>query len=101
MTRPRRPRPDTNQSVIVGELRDLGFTVHDVSSLGGDVLDLFVGGEVIYLGRFEWLQVEVKAAEGVLTDGEAAYISTHPSPIWPVIVARQTEDVLRWFGQGG
>lgn len=97
--RPRHPHPDANQAQIVRDLRALGFTVHDVSPLGGDALDLFVGGEVVYLGRFEWLQVELKANGGRLTAGEAAYLEKHPHPIWPVLVAYSTEDVLEWFGR--
>jgi hypothetical protein len=100
--RPKHPKPDANQARIVGQLRDLGFVVHDVSSLGGDCLDLFVLGWNYRLDVLEWCQVEIKTDDGELTPGEKAYIdlimeagSARP----PVIVARSVEDVLRWFGR--
>jgi hypothetical protein len=42
--RPAHPKPDANQAEIVRDLRASGYTVIDVSSLGGEALDLFVGG---------------------------------------------------------
>lgn len=100
--RPRHPHPDANQSQIVGQLRDLGFLVLDVSPLGGDALDLFVCGPVVYDGyQRQWVQVEIKADGGTFTDGEAAYLKAHPSREWPVIWANCLGDILAWFGQEG
>ena len=96
--RPRHPKPDGNQSTIVSELRANGFVVHDVSSLGGDALDLFVGGYNQHSDINEWTQVEVKTDDGVLTEGEARYIESVGLTGLPVIVARCAEDVLKWYG---
>ena len=98
MPRPRHPRPDANQLELVAALRQLGFIVHDVSSLGGDALDLFVGGYHGYLGRWVWIQVEVKTPEGKLTPEEAAYIEKY-GKLLPVFEARTLEDVLDVFAR--
>ena len=89
-------RRDASQADIVDDLRCLGYTVHDVSPLGGDALDLFVGGRHHGLREYVWCQVEVKTEAGELTDGEAEYLARHLG--WPIIVARRAEDVARWFG---
>jgi len=94
MTRPRHPKPDANQADIIRDLRDCGLIVHDVSSLGGDCLDLFVGDPASY----SWLQIEVKTDEGKLTPRERAYIAVH-LPKVPILIAREAEDVLRAFGR--
>ena len=96
--RPRHPKPDGNQAQIIRELRDNGFVVHDVSSLGGDCLDLFVGGVNRHMRNAEWLQVEVKTTVGKLTANEARYTDQVGLSMLPVLVARCTEDVLKWFG---
>jgi len=93
-SRPRHPKPDANQADIIRDLRDCGLVVHDVSSLGGDCLDLFAGDP---LGG-GWCHVEVKVEGGVLTPGEAEYIAQYAGPL-PIIVARQAEDVLRALGR--
>ena len=94
--RPRHPKPDANQADMIRDLRASGYTVIDVSTLGGDALDLFVGGyHHIHPGPF-WVQVEVKTADGELTDDEREYIYSHPE--LDILVARCAEDVLRWFG---
>ena len=89
-------RRDASQADIVADLRRLGYTVHDVSPLGGDALDLFVGGWHHGYGDYAFCQVEVKTEAGELTDGEAEYLARHLD--WPIIVARSAEDVARWFG---
>jgi len=94
--RPRHPKPDTNQAEIVAKLREQGMCVHDVSSLGGDILDLFVGGYNLKTRRDEWVQVEIKTEKGALTDGQQKYLAK-----WiglPVVIARNAEDVLQYFG---
>lgn len=91
---------DSNQAEITEALRSLGFLVLDVSPLGGDALDLFVCGPVVYDGyQRQWCQVELKANGGTFTDGEAEYLKEHPSREWPVIWANCVEDILAWFGQ--
>lgn len=89
-SRPRHPKADANQAAMVEALRQCGLVVHDVSSLGGDCLDLFVGDPLG--GGF--VQVEVKASGGVLTEGEANYLARYAGQL-PIVVARRAEDVLR------
>jgi len=89
-SRPRHPKTDSNQADIIRDLRKLGLVVHDVSSLGGDCLDLFVGDPASY----SWLQIEIKTDEGELTPRERAYIAVH-LPKVPIVIAREAEDVLR------
>lgn len=92
--RPRHPKPDSNQAEIVRELRRCGLVVHDVSSLGGDCLDLFVGDPVSGV----WCQVEVKTDDGELTAEEALYIHEW-ADVLPVVLARSADDVLRRLGR--
>jgi len=94
MARPKHPKPDANQADVIRELRECGLIVHDVSSLGGDCLDLFVGDPASY----SWIQVEVKTDEGELTPRERAYIALHVVLV-PIVVARTAEDVLMAFGR--
>ena len=78
-----------------------GFTVIDVSRLGGKALDLFVLGLNLHHDLYEWCQVEVKTEGGRLTRGEADYINETVQACngrAPLIMARCTEDVLRWYG---
>ena len=92
--RPRHPKPDANQADIIRDLRKCGLVVLDVSSLGGDCLDLFVGDPLG--GGF--VQVEVKVPAGVLTPGEADYIADYGG-LLPIVVAREAEDILRALGR--
>ena len=93
-SRPRHPKTDANQPDIIRDLRKCGLIVHDVSSLGGDCLDLFVGDPQSY----QWLQIEVKTDEGQLTPRERAYIAQHITRV-PILVAWTTEDILRALGR--
>ncbi|HUW11112.1 MAG TPA: hypothetical protein VM537_15390 [Anaerolineae bacterium] len=93
-SRPRHPKTDANQADVIRELRECGLIVHDVSSLGGDCLDLFVGDPA----SCSWLQVEVKTEEGQLTPRERAYIALHIVLV-PIVVAWDTEDILRALGR--
>ena len=93
-SRPRHPKTDANQPDIIRDLRKCGLIVHDVSSLGGDCLDLFVGDPQSY----QWIQIEVKTDEGKLTPRERAYIAVH-LPKVPILIARAAEDVLKVLGR--
>jgi len=92
--RPRHPKPDANQQRMVEALRQCGLVCHDVSALGGDCLDLFVGDPMT--GQF--VQVEVKTDSGTLTEGEAAYLDRYGQQL-PIVVARRAEDVLAALGR--
>ena len=87
--RPRHPKPDGNQRWMVEELRQCGLVVLDISSLGGECLDLMVGDPT----QNRWLQVEVKTDAGTLTTGEARYIERFGAFL-PIVVARSARDVL-------
>jgi len=92
--RPRHPKPDANQAEVIADLRQCGLVVHDVSSLGGDCLDLFVGDPA----TGDWLQVELKDEGGRLTPRERAYIAQHIYRL-PILIAWDSEDVLRALGR--
>jgi hypothetical protein len=95
-------RRDANQAAITSGLEELGFVVLDVSQLAHLGFDILVCG---YHGDYHlplWLAVEVKTAEGKLTDRERkvqmemAYKFRRETPL---IVARDIDDVLRWYAR--
>jgi hypothetical protein len=90
-------RVDSNQRQIVGELTVCGFHVTILSAVGHGVPDLVVTGHRRQTGQTEALFVEVKTAKGKLTPTEAQWHNEFPTD-GPLIVARCSEDVLRWFG---
>ena len=104
MVRPKRTKPDSNQAEIVADLRKLGYDVDIICDLPG-LYDLVVSGEKetgyvdIDNGIEEMtcsVRVEIKSPFGELNHTEVEYFSSlnHPSSY---IVARCTEDILRWF----
>lgn len=97
MARPRYPKTDKNQMYIVAQLEAFGFTVVDVSRLPVPALDLFVGGWSAKTRSYAWVQVEVKTENGTLNENEEQYFAENKD--LPIIVARQVEDVLDWFGR--
>jgi hypothetical protein len=100
--RPRYPKPDSNQAAYIRLMLARGYEVINVSPLGGDALDVFVGGAALWrLGCPTWLQVEVKDVDGKLTPGEQEYIDRHEG--WPVLLVQGTAEecviqTLEWFG---
>ena len=100
MVRPKRKtKPDKNQSQIVEELRGLGYDVDIIAALPG-LYDLVVSGKK-QAGITQWttcsVRVEVKSEDGELNDTEKRYCERQKH-IGAYIIARSTEDVLRWFG---
>ena len=94
--RPRHPKPDANQGEIKKELEDEGYVVHDVSPLGGDVLDLFVYSPPHKL----WLQVEVKTSiRAPFEDDQLHYLARMDAgmPGVPIIVATNADQIKAWF----
>lgn len=81
-------RRDSTHSVIVEDLRRVGFTVADTSRVGDDFPDLVVSST----GRN--VLVEVKASDGKLTEGQSDFARAWRGP---VIVARSAEDVIEYF----
>lgn len=100
--RPRNPKPDSNQAALIRLLLAQQFEVVNVSPLGGDALDLFVGGYSLRQFMYEWWKVEVKPLGGKLTPGEREYLERHQG--WPVKLVRGTPEecavqVLACFGR--
>lgn len=87
---------DGNQAQIVKELRFMGFDVDLVHRLKR-LYDLVVTGLPRWANRPVAVRVEIKNGNASLTEGEAEYWNEqrHGENL---IIARSTEDVLRWFG---
>lgn len=80
---------------MIEDWESRGFCVINTSTLGGEVLDLFVGGLHRGLGMYLWVHVEVKGPGGRQTPGQKEFFRKWPE--LPSMVAHCTEDVLRWF----
>jgi hypothetical protein len=87
---------DGNQAQIVRELRAFGFRVDIVSQLK-KLYDLVVTGRNAK-GKIQTLRVEIKMPGADLTVDEKEYWDAEPFP-GTLIIAYETEDVLRWFGR--
>lgn len=90
-------KKDANHTDIVGKLEKCGLHVADTSKLGFGFPDLVVTGYNRKADRVMALLVEVKGDKGKLTDHEKNFFEKYPED-GPLIVAREAEDVLRWFG---
>ncbi len=88
--RPKHPKPDTNQSQIVNELRNLGVVVWVTASLATPILDLVA----FWRGIALVVEVKVPGAEKRLTDGEREGIRKLAQVGVEVVVATCTEDVV-------
>ena len=98
--RPKRTKPDSNQAEIVADLRKLGYDVDIICDLPG-LYDLVVSGN-------RWLvcghqhcvrcsvRVEIKSEGGEPNETEKEYYEKQNHK-GSYIVARCTEDILRWF----
>lgn len=86
---------DANQSEIVQGLTALGFSVADLSRVGGGIPDLIVAGTHRATGQQVNLLVEIKTATGKLRPGQVEFIQEWSGP---VLIARTLDDILRWFG---
>ena len=112
MVRPKHTKPDKNQQQIVEELRELGYDVDIIAALPG-LYDLVVSGKKRLITETDFgrprgyepyypsapcsVRVEVKSEGGELNDTEKRYCERQKH-IGAYIVARSTEDVLKWFG---
>lgn len=101
-------KKDGNQTQIVRELRAMGFRVDIVHRLK-KLYDLVVTGRrtisIADIGvakidavRVQTLRVEVKMPGEKLTADEQEYWDAEPFPE-TLIIAYETEDVLKWFGR--
>ena len=91
-------RIDLNQPAIVRELRELGYDVDHVHTLKG-FCDIIVSGIPTWCDRAVGVRVEIK-------NGKAAKLTPDEVKYWKrqrhgnLIIARCTEDVLKYFGRG-
>lgn len=91
-------RKDGNQDKIVRELRAMGYRVDIVHRLK-KLYDLVVTGPNVHQQRLVMtLRVEVKMPGEKLSPDEQEYWDAEPFP-QTLIIAYETEDVLRWFGR--
>lgn len=87
MTR-RANKRDLNQSTIVDALRKLGFSVLDISRVGGDAPDL-----VIAKAGFTML-VEVKSGNNKAREGQKDW---HDGWQGPIMTANNVDQVLEFY----
>jgi len=84
---------DLNHTAMVKALRNSGFHVWDTHECGDGAPDLVVTQRAT--GRV--LLVEVKGPKGKLTSAEVYWHTAYPDN-GALIVAREADDVLKWFG---
>lgn len=82
-------RRDLNHKEIVGELRQCGFSVVDLSQVGGGCPDLLVCRNNVQR------LVEIKSEDGKLSEDQVTWCSTWngPSPI----VAKSSDEVIKYY----
>lgn len=91
-------RVDANQPAIVSALRQVGYHVIHLHTLGKGVPDILVTGYNHRVNSVVALLVEIKTASGNLTDDEKQWHYDYPVG-GPLIIARSEDDVMRWFGR--
>jgi len=103
----RKTSKDANQNEITSDLKKLGFDVDDVSSLRG-LYDIVVSG--VKRVNFSFnntplpidedcsVRVEIKMPGKKLSEAEEDYHAAQKHT-GSIIVAYNTEDILRWFGR--
>lgn len=93
----RNARKDSNQDEIVNALRGCGFHVDITHQLGSGFPDIVVTGLHRKSGDLRTVLVEIKNGRGKLSRDEKRFFDKFPEG-GPLIIARQPEDVLSWFG---
>lgn len=94
---PRRAaKVDGNHGFIRDSLRDLGFDVDDIHTVGYGMPDLIVTGQPHWAPCAVSLKVEIKMPGGRLTKMETEYVQAlrHRSAY---LIAYGFFDVLEWF----
>lgn len=88
-------KKDANQNPIVQELTQAGYSVQDMSTIGGGLTDLLVGGIDRRDGvRKNWL-IEVKTKKGKLNPRQEEW---HGNWRGPVYVVRTPNEALLVVG---
>lgn len=88
-------RKDRNQNLIVEALEQAGYSVHDLSAVGGGLTDILVGGVDRRDGqRKNWL-IEVKYGRGKLNERQVEW-----HELWrgPKFVIRTVDEALTIVG---
>lgn len=94
---PRAARKDGNQNEIAQDLERVGLHVVDTSRLGNGFPDMVVTGYHRRANAVVAALVEVKTDKGKLTPKEEQFFQNYPDD-GPLILARTSNDILRWFG---
>lgn len=86
---------DTNQAEIVAAMRRVGYSVCDLSRVGGGVPDLLIAGVDRTTGRSVNLLMECKTATGNLNALQRAW---HAEWRGPLVVVRSVDEALKAVG---
>jgi hypothetical protein len=88
-------RVDSNQADIVQALRQAGYTVQDLSAVGGGVPDLLVSGIDRETGRPANWVLETKTSVGKLNSRQRNWHARWPGP---KAVVRTIDEALKAVG---
>jgi len=106
MVRPTRTKPDGNQAEIVADLQAFPWVYYilDVHNLAGTVDIIVFGDKIVKSDIHDWIVYIVPCGVAVeIKNGDAPLTGKEPELMEQLdecgIVARSTEDVIRWFGQ--
>lgn len=95
-------KTDANQAGMVEHLRQCGLMVILLHMVGKGIPDLMCVGYRRQTNKIEAVMVEVKTDKGKLTKEQEAWHQKwrekFPEGDAPLLIARQSEDVLAWFG---
>jgi hypothetical protein len=93
----RAAKKDSNQNPIVRELIQAGYSVLDLSKVGGGAIDILVGGIDRHTGERRAWPMEIKTKKGKLN---AIQEEWHAAWRGPVHVVRTVEEALAIVGVG-
>ena len=82
---------DANQADIVNVLREVGYSVLDLSAVGGGCPDLLVGGVSRRSGERINVLIEVKTAKGRIRKNQMEFADNWRGPLY---IARTIEEAL-------
>lgn len=88
-------RTDDNQALIAQALRQAGYTVLDLSAVGGGAPDLAVGGVDRRTGLSANWFLEIKTSSGQLNARQRNWIARWRGPVF---VVRTIDDALQAVG---
>jgi len=94
MARSYRHKTDGNQTQIIKELRQAGYSVFSTSKVGDGFPDIVVSGYWVEGKMYVDKLVEIKMPGGKLTPDEVIF---HDSWNTSIITAYSAQDVIDWF----